>query len=138
MKLITAIIKPERLADVIEFITDSGATGVTVSEVRGFGQQYGQLANVWVAAGVDDGQPAPLLPKIRLDIVVPAGQAERVADAIAKRANTGTIGDGKIWITPVDTVLRVRTGERDRAALCEPVCDTDDVASSARHRDLRP
>lgn len=90
---------------------------MTVSEVRGFRQQYGQLANVWVAAGVDDAQPAPLLPKIRLDIVVPAGQAERVADAIAKRANTGTIGDRKIWITSVDTVLRVRTGERDRAAL---------------------
>jgi nitrogen regulatory protein PII len=117
MKLITAIVKPERLDDVIEAIIDSGATGVTVSEVRGFGQQYGQLATVWAAAGVDDGQPAPLLPKVRLDIVVPADQADRVADAIAKRANTGTIGDGKIWIASVDTVLRVRTGECDHAAL---------------------
>jgi nitrogen regulatory protein PII len=117
MKLITAIVKPERLNDVIESIIDNGATGVTVSEVRGFGQQYGQLEAVWAAAGVDDGQPAPLLPKLRLDIVVPAELAERMAGAIAKRANTGAIGDGKIWITTVDAVLRVRTGERDHAAL---------------------
>ena len=90
---------------------------MTVSEVRGFGQQYGRLTTVWAAAGVDDGQPAPLLPKVRLDVVVRAGRAEQVAEAIAKRANTGAVGDGKIWITPVDAVLRVRTGERDHEAL---------------------
>jgi nitrogen regulatory protein P-II 1 len=116
MKLITAIVKPEKLDDLVQSIIESGAHGLTVTEVRGFGRQYGQLTAARAAAGIRQGQPA-LLPKIRLDIVVSADDAEAVADAIAKCANTGTIGDGKIWITPVDGVLRVRTGERNRDAV---------------------
>jgi nitrogen regulatory protein PII len=117
MKLITAIVKPDRLDDLIGTIVDSGARGLTVTEVRGFGRQYGQLAMAYAARGVPAGHQPALLPKIRLDVVVPDDQAGAVAEAIAKCAGTGTIGDGKIWTTPVDGVLRVRTGERDRAAL---------------------
>jgi nitrogen regulatory protein PII len=117
MKLITAIVKPDKLDDLIGTIVDSGARGLTVTEVRGFGRQYGQLATAYAAKGTPTGLPAALLPKIRLDVVVSADHADEVAEAIAKCAGTGTIGDGKIWITPVDGLLRVRTGERDSAAL---------------------
>ncbi len=111
MKLITAIVKPERLDDVTRAVTDAGARGMTVTEVRGFGQQYGHLA---AAAPAD---PAVLmLPKLRVDVVVQDAAAGLVAEAIAKSVNTGAIGDGKIWVCPVDSVLRVRTGERDGAA----------------------
>jgi nitrogen regulatory protein P-II 1 len=116
MKLITAVVKPEKLDDLIRSVVDSGGHGLTVTEVRGFGRQYGQLAIARAAAGITDTQPA-LLPKIRLDIVVDAGRAQAVVNAIAKCADTGTIGDGKIWVTPVDGALRVRTGERDRDAV---------------------
>ncbi len=117
MKLITAIVKPERLDDVVQSVIDSGARGMTATEVRGFGRQYGQLVTGRAAAGwAGDRQPA-LLPKIRLDVVVGDDDAETVVDAIAKCANTGTIGDGKIWVAPVDSVLRVRTGERDGDAV---------------------
>jgi nitrogen regulatory protein PII len=117
MKLITAIVKPDKLDDLIGTIVDSGARGLTVTEVRGFGQQYGQLTTAHAATGAPPGQQVTLLPKIRLDIVATASHAEELAGAIAKCAGTGTIGDGKIWITPVDGVLRIRSGERDRAAL---------------------
>jgi nitrogen regulatory protein P-II 1 len=111
VKLITAIVKPEKLDDVARAVTDAGARGLTVTEVRGFGQQYGHLAAVHPA-----DREILLLPKLRLDVVVQDQTAGPVADAIAKSVNTGTIGDGKIWICPVDSVLRVRTGERDRNA----------------------
>ena len=117
MKLITAIVKPDKLEDLISTLVDSGARGLTVTEVRGFGRQYGQLATAHATTGMPDWRQIALLPKLRLDVVVPASQAEEVAEAIAKCAGTGTVGDGKIWITPVDGALRVRTGERDRAAL---------------------
>jgi nitrogen regulatory protein PII len=117
MKLITAIVKPERLDDVIQSVIDSGAHGMTATEVRGFGRQYGQLAAGSGAAGWAGGRQAALLPKIRLDVVAGDDAAETVIEAIAKCANTGTIGDGKIWVTPVDSVLRVRTGERDGDAV---------------------
>jgi nitrogen regulatory protein PII len=117
MKLITAIVKPDKLDDVIQSVIDSGGHGLTVTEVRGFGRQYGQLTAARAAAGLTGQRQVALLPKIRLDIVVSAGDAEAVASAIAKCAHTGSIGDGKIWMTPVDGALRVRTGERDHDAV---------------------
>ena len=111
MKLITAIVRPEKLGELIEVLAGSGARGLTVTDVRGFGQQLGQLTGRPVLPG------AALLPKIRLDVVALDDDAELLAEAIAKHARTETIGDGKIWMTPVDSVLRVRTGERDRAAV---------------------
>lgn len=112
MKLITAIVKPEKLDDVTRAVTDAGAHGLTATEVRGFGQQYGHLAAVHPA-----DREVIMLPKLRIDVVVQDQAAGPVADAIAKSVNTGTIGDGKIWVCPVDSVLRVRTGERDRNAV---------------------
>ena len=118
MKLITAVIRPEKLDDLIEALTDSRVRGLTVSDVRGFGCQFGRPAP---SAGLDLGLPgdrkAALLPKIRLDIVALDDHAETLVEVIAKHARTETIGDGKIWVTSVDSVLRVRTGERDRAAV---------------------
>jgi nitrogen regulatory protein PII len=99
MKLITAIVRPDKLDELIGTLVDNRANGLTVTEVRGFGRQFGQLA-----AGASRSR-VTLLPKIRLD------------EAIAKHARTETIGDGKIWVTPVDGALRVRTGDRDRAAI---------------------
>ncbi len=117
MKLITAIVKPERLDDLIQAVIDSGAHGMTATEARGFGRQYGQVAHGRAAAGLQTIRQAALLPKIRLDVVVSDGDVGSVMTAIAKCANTGTIGDGKIWVSPVDSVLRVRTGELDDAAV---------------------
>jgi nitrogen regulatory protein P-II 1 len=110
MKLITAIIKAEQLDEVVAALAEYGARGLTATEVRGFGQEFGQFDDT--AAGA-----ATLLPKIRLDLVVLDDDAETVTETIAKHAYTGVIGDGKIWVAPVDSVLRVRTGERDRAAI---------------------
>jgi nitrogen regulatory protein P-II 1 len=118
MKLITAIVRPEKLDELVPVLIDQGVRGLTVTDVRGFGQQYGRLADV--AARVT-GRPgehmAVLLAKVRLEIVALDDDAEPIVEAIAKHARTGTIGDGKIWVTPVDSALRVRTGERDRAAV---------------------
>jgi nitrogen regulatory protein PII len=112
MKLITAIVKPDIVDDLVPAVTEAGAHGLTATEVIGFGQQFGHGGAVNSA-----GYSAALLPKVRLDIVVRDEDAEPVAEAIAKGANTGTIGDGKIWVTTVDSALRVRTGERDDVAL---------------------
>jgi nitrogen regulatory protein P-II 1 len=112
MKLITAIIRPDKLDELVSALIASRVPGLTVTEVRGFARQYGgRLAAGQAAAATG------LLPKVRLEIVVLDDDAEMIAEAIAKQARTETIGDGKIWITPVDGVLRVRTGERDRAAV---------------------
>ena len=112
MKLITAIVRTGKLDDVTRAVINAGARGMTVTEVRGFGQQYGRVPLAGPAA------PAVvLLPKVRLDVVVQDEQAAVVADAIAKSAAAGAIGDGKIWVCPVDGALRVRTGDRDRNAL---------------------
>jgi nitrogen regulatory protein PII len=116
MKLITAIVQPQRLAEVIDAVVASGAHGLTSSEVHGFGQQYGRQS-AYEQAHWGPGRQAALLPKARVDIAVPDDRAEAVTDAIAKCASTGTIGDGKIWITSVDSAVRVRTGERDDDAL---------------------
>ena len=118
MKLITAIVRPENLDELIPALIDQGVRGLTVTDVRGFGQQYGRLAG---AATRVTGRPgehmAVLLAKVRLDLVVLDDDAETIVEAIAKHAQTETIGDGKIWVTPVDSAIRVRTGERDRAAV---------------------
>ena len=111
MKLITAIVRPEKLDELIDALVDNRAHGLTVTEVRGFGRQFGQLA-----AGASRSR-VTLLPKIRLDVVALDDDVETLVEAIAKHARTETIGDGKIWITPVDGALRVRTGDRDRAAI---------------------
>jgi nitrogen regulatory protein PII len=113
MKLITAIVKPGKLDDVMRAATEAGATGLTATEVRGFGQQYGHLE----PAVRQFEQKALVLPKLRIDIVVNDEVTESVVDAIEKSVNTGSIGDGKIWISDVDRVLRVRTGERDQDAV---------------------
>ena len=112
MKLITAIVKPGKLDAVMRAVTSAGAAGLTVTEVRGFGQQYGHMGAVRPA-----DREVLVLPKLRIDVIVQDRAAGPVADAIAKSVNTGTIGDGKIWVCPVDSVLRVRTGERDHDAV---------------------
>ena len=112
MKLITAVVKPEKLDDVMRAVTGAGAHGLTVTEVRGFGQQYGHQTAVHPA-----GRGILVLPKLRIDVVAQDEAAGPVADAIAEAVNTGTIGDGKIWICPVESALRVRTGDRDRDAV---------------------
>lgn len=111
MKLITAIVRPDKLDELIGTLIDNQAHGLTVTEVRGFARQFGQLAT--------SGGPArvALLHKVRLDIVALDDEVETLVEAIAKHARTETIGDGKIWVTPVDSALRVRTGDRDRAAV---------------------
>src|SRR5512142_2662956 len=98
MKLITAIVKPDIVDDLVPAVAEAGAHGLTATEVIGFGQQYGHGGALSSAA---------LLPKVRLDIAVCDGDAEKVTEAIAKRADTGAIGDGKIWVTTLDAVLRV-------------------------------
>jgi nitrogen regulatory protein P-II 1 len=122
MKLITAIVRPEKLDEVIDAVLGNKARGLTVAEVRGFGQQFGECAAG--AVGVDttaDGlrryRRTVLHTKIRLDILVLDEDVQTMVDAIAKHAHTAMIGDGKIWVSAVDNVLRVRTGETDRAAV---------------------
>jgi nitrogen regulatory protein P-II 1 len=117
MKLITAIIRDEKLDELIGTLIDHRAHGLTVSGVRGFGRQFGQLPAGLTDLGLPEDRKAMLLPKTRLDIVALDEDAEALVAAIAKHARTETIGDGKIWVTPVDSVLRVRTGDRDRAAV---------------------
>jgi nitrogen regulatory protein P-II 1 len=111
MKLITAIIRTDDLPLVMNAATDAGARGLTASKASGFGQQYGHTCKATRA-----GQPI-LLPKARVDVVVRDEDADVVVNAIQKCANTGTIGDGKIWVSPVESVIRVRTGERDCRAV---------------------
>lgn len=112
MKVITAIIRAGKLDDVTRALVKAGARGMTVTEVRGFGQQYGHVPEADPAV-----RAALLLPKLRIDVVVKDQEEEAVTDAIASSARTGVIGDGKIWACPVDSALRVRTGERGRDAV---------------------
>ena len=112
MKLVTAIFKPSRLDAVIDGLTDVGATGMTVSEVRGYGRQQGKT-EVYRGAEYE----IRLLPKVQIDIACTDEVVDAVCDAIAKAANTGTIGDGKIFVRSLDTVIRIRTGERDAQAV---------------------
>ena len=120
MKLVTAIVRPDKLDDLVGALTGSGAQGLTVTETRGFGRQYGQIAaGVSRTGGTSAAaRPAPgLLGKIRLDILVLDDDAEAIVEIIHKSAHTGIIGDGKVWVTPVVGALRVRTGERGRDAV---------------------
>jgi nitrogen regulatory protein P-II 1 len=112
VKLVTAVIKPHKWEDVREALETFGVTGMTVSEVSGYGRQKGHT-EVYRGAEYD----IALVPKIRIEIVVDDGDAADVTDIIVKTAQTGRIGDGKVWISSVETVVRVRTGDRDAAAL---------------------
>jgi nitrogen regulatory protein P-II 1 len=112
MKLITAVIKPHKWEDVREALETFGVTGMTVSEVSGYGRQKGHT-EVYRGAEYD----IALVPKIRIEIVVDDGDAEDVLGIIVQTAQTGRIGDGPVWVSPVDTVVRVRTGDRDQAAI---------------------
>jgi nitrogen regulatory protein P-II 1 len=107
MKLITAIIKPFKLEDVKDALQAFGITGMTVSEASGFGRQRGHTE---VYRGAE--YTVDLVPKVRLEVLVDSPEAEKVIDVIVKAASTGSIGDGKVWSTPVDSIVRVRTGER--------------------------
>lgn len=112
MKLITAVIKPFKLDDVRESLGEAGVQGITVTEVKGFGRQKGHTELYRGAEYVVD-----FLPKIQIDVVVPDDQVDPVVDAISQAANTGKIGDGKIFISPVEKAVRIRTGETDQDAL---------------------
>lgn len=112
MKLVTAIIKPQKLDDVKEALIAAGITGMTVSEAKGFGRQLG-LTEVYRGAQYK----VDLIPKIRLEVLVTAATADKAIKVITEAARTGNIGDGKVWATPVDSVIRVRTGEIGEAAV---------------------
>ena len=112
MKKIEAIIKPFKLDEVKEALHEVGVSGITVLEAKGFGRQKGHTELYRGAEYVVD-----FLPKVKLEVVVPEALVEAVVEAIANAAQTGRIGDGKIFVTPVETALRIRTGERDDAAL---------------------
>jgi nitrogen regulatory protein P-II 1 len=112
MKLITAIIKPFKLDDVKEALKGAGVQGMTVTEVQGFGRQSGHTE---VYRGAE--YTVDFVPKVRIDVLVDAGDAERVVGVITESARTGKIGDGKIWLTDVSGVVRIRTGELDADAI---------------------
>ena len=112
MKQITAIIKPFKLEEVREGLADVGVTGLTVTEVKGFGRQKGPTELYRGAEYVVD-----FLPKVMIEVVVGDGDVDRCVEAIVKAARTGKIGDGKIFVTPVERVVRIRTGEEDDAAI---------------------
>ena len=112
MKMITAIIKPFKLDDVREALSEIGVQGITVTEVKGFGRQKGHTELYRGAEYVVD-----FLPKVKLEVAVAADMSEKVTDAIRGAANTGKIGDGKIFVAPVEQVIRIRTGETDAEAL---------------------
>jgi nitrogen regulatory protein P-II 1 len=112
VKLITAIVKPFKLDDVKTALKDAGVTGMTVTEVQGFGRQSGHTE---VYRGAE--YTIDFVPKVRVDVLADVADAERVAEVIAAAARTGKIGDGKIWITEVDRVMRIRTGEVNADAL---------------------
>ena len=116
MKLITAVIRAEKLNEVVEALMNHRVHGLTVTDVRGFGRQFGQPAP---GADLDLGLPrsVALLSKVRLDLVVPDDDAEALTEVVTKHARTGMIGDGKLWVSEVGSVLRVRTGDRDLAAI---------------------
>ena len=112
MKLVTAVVKPHKWEDVRAALESVGVTGMTVSEVSGYGRQKGHT-EVYRGAEYD----VALVPKVRVEIVVDAGDADAVVDAVVRAGQTGSIGDGKVWVTPLDTVVRVRTGDRDTSAI---------------------
>jgi len=113
VKLITAIVKPARLDDVKDALKDAGIAGMTVTEVQGFGRQSGHTE---VYRGAE--YTIDFVPKVRLDVLVADDDpVDRIVEAIVGSARTGKIGDGKIWVTPVERAVRIRTGELDAEAL---------------------
>ncbi|MBI4989175.1 MAG: P-II family nitrogen regulator [Rhodocyclales bacterium] len=112
MKKIEAIIKPFKLDEVREALSEVGVTGLTVTEVKGFGRQKGHTELYRGAEYVVD-----FLPKIKIEVVVADGSVEQSIEAIIKAARTGKIGDGKIFVTPVEQIVRIRTGETDESAI---------------------
>ena len=112
MKLITAIIKPFKLDEVREALSEVGVSGITVTEVKGFGRQKGHTELYRGAEYVVD-----FLPKIKVEVVVADDRVDAVIDAIVKAAHTGKIGDGKIFVTAIEQVIRIRTGETNESAI---------------------
>jgi nitrogen regulatory protein P-II 1 len=112
VKKIEAVIKPFKLDEVKEALHEVGVSGITVTEAKGFGRQKGHTELYRGAEYVVD-----FLPKVRLEIVVDDDQVERVVEAIANAARTGRIGDGKIFVSSIESVVRIRTGERDSEAI---------------------
>ena len=112
MKLVTAIIKPFKLDDVREALSEIGITGMTVSEIKGFGRQKGHTELYRGAEYVVD-----FLPKIKIEVAVDTAKSDEIIDAISKAANTGKIGDGKIFVTELTDVIRIRTSEKGSEAL---------------------
>ena len=112
MKMVTAIIKPFKLDEVREALSEVGVTGLTVTEVKGFGRQKGHTELYRGAEYVVD-----FLPKIKIELVVAEATVETAIEAIIKAARTGKIGDGKIFVTPVEQIVRIRTGETNESAI---------------------
>ena len=112
MKLVTAIIKPFKLDEVREALSAIGVQGITVTEVKGFGRQKGHTELYRGAEYVVD-----FLPKVKVEVILQESQVDAAIEAIVKAARTGKIGDGKIFVTSVDQVIRIRTGETDEAAI---------------------
>jgi nitrogen regulatory protein P-II 1 len=112
MKLVTAIVKPHRIEDVKEALRDIGVNGLTTTDVEGFGRQRGHTE---VYRGAE--YQVDFVPKVRVEVLVDEGDVDGIIDAIVKAARTGKIGDGKIWVTDVDRVQRIRTGEMGPDAL---------------------
>lgn len=112
MKLITAIVKPFKLDDVREALSEIGVQGITVTEVKGFGRQKGHTELYRGAEYVVD-----FLPKVKIEVAVAEGVVEQTIEAITKAANTGKIGDGKVFVSPLEQVIRIRTGETGEDAI---------------------
>jgi nitrogen regulatory protein P-II 2 len=112
MKLISAVIKPSRLDAVLEAVTEAGASGLTVTEVRGYGRQKGKT-EIYRGAEYE----VKLLPKVKIEIAAPSDIVEAVVEAIARSANSGQIGDGKVFVVDLESALRIRTGETGAQAV---------------------
>ena len=112
MKLITAIVKPFKLDDVREALSEMGVQGITVTEVKGFGRQKGHTELYRGAEYVVD-----FLPKVKIEVAVGSASIEQTIEAITKAANTGKIGDGKVFVSPLEQVIRIRTGETGEEAI---------------------
>ena len=112
MKLVSAVIKPFKLEEVRAALTDLGCQGMTVTEVKGYGRQKGHTE---IYRGAE--YAVSFLPKLKIEVVIPDGEVDRVVETIMRTAKTGQIGDGKIFVLPVEHAVRIRTGETDDSAL---------------------
>jgi len=112
VKLVTALVKPFKLDEIKEALTTLGLAGITITEATGFGRQRGHTE---VYRGAE--YTVEFVPKVRIEVLTDDAGARRVADTIVEAARTGQIGDGKVWISPVETIIRVRTGEMDNDAI---------------------